>query len=137
MNFQSKGRLLTYLAVIFVAGGVTGSVVMKSLNRRPPPGPPHTAEHIVGVIRKTLQEKLDLTPAQLEKITPRIQAAALEIKIAHGDSARRIGTISRELHAQIAPELTPEQREKLAQFDREREESVRRKCGPPGGGKKP
>ena len=126
---NSKWKLLLYLVVIFVAGGVTGAVVSARNTRQKFFAPPKPAE-ITAHILKRLEKKLDLTPEQVTRIKPLILRSAQEFDALHAESLRRIGRVFEDLNQQIAVELTPEQRGRLERMDQERRESWQRHCRP-------
>ena len=131
---NSKWKLLLYLAVIFVAGGVTGAVVSARNTRQKFFAPPKPAE-ISAHMLKRLEKKLELTPVQVTRIQPLIARSAQAFDAIHAESFRKIGRVFEDLNQQIAAELTPEQRSRLDQMDRERRESWQRHCRshPPSG----
>ena len=92
------------------------------------PDPAHIARHM----RSRLQDRLQLTPAQMEKIDPIIDRASAELAAAQTDSRQRVAEVFRKANAQIATELTPEQQKMFAEMEHERLEFLRRKgCSPP------
>ncbi len=131
MNQLTSWKTVCYLAAIFLGGGVTGAVITAGTVKKkafPPPDPAHIARHM----RSRLQDRLQLTPAQMEKIDPIIDRASAELAAAQTDSRQRVAEIFRKANAQIATELTPEQQRTFAEMEHERLEFLRRKgCSPP------
>ena len=124
---NSHPRWLTALALlaIFVAGGVTGWL------SRPPGrmhGPPR-GNDLAAHLRSRLTHELALTPQQVEKINPIVEASATELDKSWRESAERATKIIDEMHAKLAAILTPEQQQKLAALRekrRDRESRSRR-----------
>jgi len=109
---NSHPRWLTVLALlaIFVAGGVTGWL------SRPPGrmhGPPH-GNDLAAHLRTRLTRELSLTPQQVEKINPIVEASATELDKSRRESEERATKIIDDMHAKLATILTPEQQQKLA-----------------------
>src|SRR5260370_11282324 len=131
MNQLTSRKTVCYLPPIFLGGGVTGAVITAGTVKKrafPPPDPAHIARHM----RSRLQDRLQLTPAQLEKIDPIIDRASAELAAAQTDSRQRVAEGFRKANAQIVTELTPEQQKILARMTHERlEYRLRRGCSPP------
>jgi len=127
-----KVKISLYLAAIFVAGVVTGMFISYQIARRMMPSRDKMANHWCG----ELQSKLNLTPEQLQKIRPMIEGALCDFR--NNLSQEMLSSLS-NCNSQVALELTAEQREKLAQLQKEQEEFIRTKIGSetPGTGKAP
>lgn len=67
--------------------------------------------------------ELDLTPAQLEEITPIIDQTAKQLDEIRSDSGRRVAEALAQSHRDLAPHLTPEQRAKLDKMAERRRHS--------------
>jgi hypothetical protein len=122
MNKTTRGKVIAYMAALFLAGAATGSLITYHLPRQSDSKPDITAD-----LRARLKTKLDLTPAQQEKIDPLVQKAGAKMTGIRVNSIESFSAALAELNAQIAPELTPEQKEKLAGMDKERQESLKRR----------
>ena len=129
MNKLTQGRAILYLAAIFIAGAVAGTLLGYTSGRQKvsrPPRPGEMAEHI----RSRLHDRLKLTAEQLAKIQPLIQQACAEMEGIHRESFRRVSDNFKKLNQQIAEHLTPDQKLTLAEMERERREFVQKKCHP-------
>jgi|SRR5437773_10087776 len=129
MNNLTKGKVIAYLAAIFVAGAAAGTVVGYTVGKEKfirPPGPVEMADHIL----KRLQTQLELTPDQVEKIKPLVDRSCAEMEAIHRESWHRVVENSRQMNQQIAAHLTTAQKTKLEQLEQERRELFRKKCGP-------
>lgn len=96
-------------------------------------------------VRAHLRERLDLTPAQVEKIDPIIEKLGADMWTIHREAAQRVARLMDNAHDQIAAQLTPDQRRKLDKLQEERQNRMGdrpfpfRPGGPPGpkGGHRP
>ena len=98
MNKLTSWKTVCYLAAIFLGGGVTGAVITAGTVKKrafPPPDPAHIARHM----RSRLQDRLQLTLAQMEKIDPIIDRASAELAAAQTDSWLRVVEIFRKVNA--------------------------------------
>jgi Spy/CpxP family protein refolding chaperone len=93
---------------------------------------------IATLIRQKLIINLELTPEQRDKFEPLIKKTADEMEASHLDCLKRISDAVDKMHAQILPDLTPEQREKLKQVEADRHVMMRQKYNyPPDTAKAP
>ncbi len=120
MNQKLKASL--YLAAIFIAGVVTGMFISYQVVRHMMPSQEKMAARWTG----ELQSKLDLTPEQVQKIRPIIDAALVDSK--KNLSQEMLSSLS-NCNKQVALELTTEQKTKLAQLQKEQEKFIRTKIG--------
>ena len=124
MNPLTTSKVIAYLAVIFVAGGATGTVITLR----------HAGEHRPQVatmakacnrLQDRLTTKLGLTREQSKKLQPLFERTAEELRAVHAKALGDTELILRRAHEEIAKELTPEQKLKLDQCDQERNEWLR------------
>jgi Spy/CpxP family protein refolding chaperone len=80
-----------------------------------PPRPHDMAQHM----RDRLRSRLALTPEQLQKIDPIIQKTSDDLNAIHQETVARAAQITENCNAQIAASLSPEQRQKLDQMEKE------------------
>jgi uncharacterized membrane protein len=135
MNQPWKFVLL--LTGIFVAGGVTGAFIMVRVGRereahRPMP------EQWAPIQLKRLGERLDLKPEQLEQIQPIVRRNMDELKRLRSYAMSEGRTVYERMEREITEKLTPEQRTKFDQMNKEFRERTRkimqdRQNRPPGG----
>ena len=115
----SKWKTIGYAAAIFVAGGVSGGALgvyeTKSHLFAPPP-----EQEMALRIRNRLQAKLGLSEEQMAKIKPIVEGAARDLHSIRAETAQRINKVFDDSYAQVSAILTPEQRAKLDQMQRER-----------------
>lgn len=106
------------LALIFLLGGITGSLLTIAFGPRPePPGPEVMGRHIMA----HLTEGLKLTDDQQQKIRPIVMDAAKQIALVHRDDVAKIGKIMEDTHVKISEQLRPEQKDALREMESERE----------------
>ena len=115
MNSALKWKLIAGFVLVFLAGGATGVFVSGAM-----------AHHFFGAHRhgfaaqamKTrLQWQLRLTDEQMTKISPIIEKTGAQLEQIRGDTGRRVRDTIAEAHREIAPNLTPEQQQRLKQME--------------------
>jgi hypothetical protein len=119
MTAFSKWKTIGYAAAIFVAGGVSGGALgiyeTKSSLFAPQP-----EKEVALRIRNRLRVRLGLSDDQMAKIAPIIDSAARDLRSIRVESAQRINKVFEDSYAQVSALLTPEQRKKLDEMERER-----------------
>jgi len=125
MNYLTTGKVLVYLAIIFMAGGATGAVIMRNAHEHQ--AQPASMEKACHRFQDRLVSKLSLTDVQVKKLQPVFDETAQELRAVHARAIHHTDEIIRKAHQQIAKELTPEQKAKLEQFDQERQEWLRQR----------
>jgi Spy/CpxP family protein refolding chaperone len=111
MTRALKWKLIVGFVLVFLAGGMTGALIVASHTRHQFFGQYHSA--IGDRIRNRLRTQLGLTNEQMAKISPVIDQTASQLEAVRGETARRVHQIFAEEHREIAADLTPEQRAKL------------------------
>ena len=121
------------LAVIFVAGGFTGSALTMVFSGHfmHPGGPPDDMRQS-WMLRLTRQ--LNLTPDEQAKIEPIIRDTADKVQKIHGEEFGRVRDILKASDDQIAAILTPDQQAALKQMIADREKAFSRRQHQWGGG---
>ena len=115
MNGALKWKLIAGFVLVFLAGGVTGGFVAAKTTR-------HflfaTGHHAVAAqrMREHLRSELNLSPEQVDKISPAMDKAAAQLEEIRKDTARRVRDTFAEAHREIAKDLTPEQQAKLQEL---------------------
>lgn len=130
---MNKTRCTLAFLAIFLIGAVAGAAGGLAFARNyvlRSPNPETIAAHI----RAKLQKGLRLTPQQVEKINPLLLRRGVNLQTLHQDVLERVVKILDESNAEIAAELTPEQRVKFENSQRDRHRWLRSHGGPPSGG---
>jgi Spy/CpxP family protein refolding chaperone len=128
------------LAVIFIAGGVTGSTVTMVLSGQftHPVGPPPPPDDMRQMWMLRLTRQLNLTADQQAKIEPILRDTADKVQKIHGEEFGKVRDILKASDDQIATILTPDQQAELKKIAEEREKAfsghMRRWGGPHDGG---
>ena len=134
MKYLTKGKIVLYLAAIFVAGGVTGAVISWRETREKKWEPP-TTERMCGIFRKRLQEELGLNAEQVQQLEPLLQKRVRAMEEVHTRTVQQIDELLRTSDAEIADalKLTADQRAKLQEMGKNRREHFGkgRRGGPP------
>jgi multidrug efflux pump subunit AcrB len=119
MNQLSKPKIILYLTGIFLAGVVTGAVLMVAIGKHLMPNQSRMAQHWTH----ELQTKLTLAPEQVQKIEPIIIETLAAFKTVMANDAL---TSLSNCNARIAAELKPEQMDRFRQLEQEQQEFIRR-----------
>jgi Spy/CpxP family protein refolding chaperone len=129
MTSLSKWKLSAYVLAIFLAGGGSGALVAWQVYRRMPVVPVPPTE-IGAHLRARFQSQLALTPDQVQKIDPMIDQAVRRVDTIHKETASHVFANVSNLDQQVLTVLTPEQKLKFEELERERRERLRLKFGP-------
>lgn len=123
-------KVILAFALVFVAGAIFGGALAPrwlrldfDLQNRPP---------FTERVMKRLDEELHLTDAQRASILPIVERMAEETQRMRRDGAQTYRTVMDGYNAEIALQLTPEQRTKLEEMRkrfRERVDRVRQRRG--------
>ncbi len=115
MNSALKWKLIAGFVLVFLAGGATGVFVSAT-----------TAHHFFGAhrhgfaaqaMKNRLQWQLRLTEEQMAKISPIIEKTGAKLEEIRGDTGRRVRETIAEAHREIAPNLMPEQQQRLKDME--------------------
>jgi Spy/CpxP family protein refolding chaperone len=119
MSVALRWKLALGFFLVFLAGATVGSLA-GNWHRRPfPLGPPQSGA-LAQRMTERLRTQLALTPDQTAKIAPIIEQNTARLETIRVETAHRVRQILMETHLQISPELTPEQRTKLAAMEERR-----------------
>ena len=129
MNALGKRKLALYVLAIFLAGGGSGALIAWKVSRRVPV-PPMTTTEIGARLRARFQSQLELTPDQAQKIDPMIDQAMRRVEAIRKETASHVFANVSNLHEQVLVVLTPEQKVRFEELERERREYLGRKFGP-------
>jgi len=129
---KTKLKIASYLLLIFVAGAVSGGLIIwKSAGQKGPKPPQHRGpEQMCDFILNKWKEKIDLTDEQITKIRPLLEDGMKEIHTVQEQSVQEVRKLMDKTDSRIAEELSPEQKTKFEQMQRE----FREKRGPGGPG---
>ena len=116
MNSALKWKLIAGFLLVFMAGGATGIFVTMVIGH-------HFmfAQHSPGfaaqAMKNRLRWQLRLTDEQMAKISPIIEKTGAQLEEIRGDTGKRVRETIAQAHREIAPILTPEQKERLQQME--------------------
>jgi len=116
-------KIVAVLVLIFLAGGVTGGFVTLRLGRErfsQRPGPGEWAPRQL----KRLTEHLNLTPAQEEQLRPIVHRNMEELNRLRMRSGAEFRNVFDRMEREIAEQLTPDQRVKFDQMNKEMRERI-------------
>ncbi len=119
MNSALKWKLIAGFVLVFLAGGATGIFVSAATAHRFLFGP-HRHGYAAQAMKNRLQWQLRLTDEQMAKISPIIEKTGAQLEEIRGETGRRVREAIAQAHRDIAPILTPEQKERLQQMEQRR-----------------
>jgi Spy/CpxP family protein refolding chaperone len=132
MNHLTKGKVILYLAAIFVVGAAAGTVAGfgagKEKVEKKVFGPPPSAEDMSRRHREKLQSRLGLTPDQMEKLMPLSEQLSAEMDTLNRRHGEAIKQAFVRFNEQLVELLTPEQKEKFETMERDRRERFNKMC---------
>jgi Spy/CpxP family protein refolding chaperone len=118
---MSKWKISLYLSVLFLAGVVTGAILTAQIGKRMMMKVIQP-EAMAGHWQHDLETRLNLTAAQSQKIAPIIRDGMKNFGAVLCDQT---GLALSNCNARIALELTPEQRIKFAEIEKEQQQFIR------------
>jgi Spy/CpxP family protein refolding chaperone len=125
-----KVRLILSLAAMFVLGAISGvGLTMFCHPFFGPPRPGKMAEHM----QNFLTERLGLTADQQEKLKPIAADFATQADKLHSDSIQQFRQLGDAIDDRVAAILTPEQKTKLDQLRKQRDDDFTKHGGGPDG----
>lgn len=109
MKRRFRWQLVAVLVLVFLAGGVAGSMTTVVLLKR---GLVQGLkfEHWTDAVMRTLRKDLQLTPEQEPRVRALVEATGRELKATLDEGIAKSGHIVVELGRALDRELTPEQR---------------------------
>lgn len=132
---MTKTKIALFVALIFLAGGVAGAGIRSAWKpAQSPPPPVRSREDFANHIFNRMKERLQLTPEQISRIEPVFRKGIEDVRAIQDRSVKEVETAVKRNHEELAALLTPEQRQKLEEWDREREKwrkNRRHGGGPP------
>ena len=125
-------KLVLLLAGIFLAGMVSGALVMIRIGREMAVRRPLPGQWAPQQMRR-LAERLSLSPEQQETLRPIVRRNMQDLARVRNYTFQETGSILERMEREISDKLTPEQRGKFEQMNKEWRERLRRQFGPGGG----
>ena len=117
MNSALKWKLAFAFLLVFIAGVTTGCLFgALHLKKRHIIGPPHSGD-VAGKMREHFRKALDLTPEQEAKIMPIIDTTSTTLEAIRLETAERVRAVMAKAKQEVAPQLSPEQQEKLEKLE--------------------
>ena len=118
---MSKWKITLYLSALFLAGVVTGAILTAHIGRRIMMRVMQP-EAMAGHWQHDLETKLNLTAAQSQKIAPIIRESMKSFGAALCDQTELALS---NCNARIELELTPEQKIKFAEIEKQQQAFIR------------
>lgn len=119
----SSWKLALVFAVLFLTGGLCGSVITyEVLRKQAPPNPTRSFHTWTENLMQKIQRIGRLTPEQSAKIRPRVEAAVKQMQSIQVQAMQQgSGALDAAL-AEIELELNPDQQKRLERFRERRRE---------------
>ena len=113
----SSWKLVLVFAVLFLTGGLSGSVITYSVLRRQTlPNPTRSFHSWTENLMQKIQRIARLTPEQSAKIRPRVEAAVKQMQSIQVQAMQQGSDALDAALAEIEPELSPDQQKRLERF---------------------
>jgi hypothetical protein len=113
----SSWKLVLVFAVLFLTGGLSGSVITYSVLRRQTlPNPTRSFHSWTENLMQKIQRIARLTPEQSAKIRPRVEAAVKQMQSIQVQAMQQGSDALDAALAEIEPELNPDQQKRLEHF---------------------
>jgi hypothetical protein len=131
----SSWKLIAVFAVLFLTGGVSGSLITYSVVRKQAlPNPTRTVHTWTESLMQKLEHAGQLTPEQSAKIQPRLETAVKQMKSIQLQAMQQGSDVLDAALAEIETGLNPDQQKRLERFRERRraflQEAISRKEGP-------
>jgi hypothetical protein len=117
----SAARPWIIMALIFLLGAVTGSLLTIGFGGRFAAGPAPGPQELSSLWMRHLTFRLHLSGAQVAQIEPIVTGAENNIQQAHREDVGHIFEIMQKANASIKPLLNSDQQAELAKMETERE----------------
>src|ERR1700730_14531375 len=113
----SSWKLVLVFAVLFLTGGLSGSVITYSvLRRQTSPNPTRSFHSWTENLMQKIQRIARLTPEQSAKIRPRVEAAVKQMRSIQDQAMQQGSDALDGALADIQPEFNPDQQKLLERF---------------------
>ncbi len=121
----SSWKLVLVFAILFVMGGVSGSVITYAfLRRQMPPNPTRNFHAWTENLMQRLQRVGKLTPEQIARIRPRVESAVKQMQAIQIQAMLQGSDAFDAALAEIETELNPDQQKRLEGFRERRRAKI-------------
>jgi hypothetical protein len=121
----SSWKLAAVFAVLFLTGGVSGSLITYSVVRKQAlPNPTRNVRTWTENLMQKLGRASQLSPEQCAKIQPRVEAAVKQMKSIQIQSMQQGSNVLDAALAEIETGLNPDQQKRLEHFRQRRRASL-------------
>ena len=119
---RTQYKILGSVLLMFAAGVTSGALIAWPAAKRAAVAKRPSMERACDFMKHKFESRLGLSPAQIEKISPRMEQTARELDAVHERSMVEIEGIFNRSSMDISKELTPEQLPLLREMEKERRE---------------
>ena len=135
MTRRLKWLFAAGVLMVFAAGAATGAFISARKAHDVLVFKHH--ERMGERMRQHLIRELELTPEQVERLSPIIENTSRRLHEIRRESGRRVADTMRESHSEMSPHLTPRQRERLETMKHRHKRILRRRGMPAPHGDEP
>jgi Spy/CpxP family protein refolding chaperone len=128
MNLQKNWKVALYLAVIFIVGGITGSLVTLQILKYTVHSHRHSQDWSARMMKR-LESNLKLTPEQVQKIKPIVDQSVGELKAIRSKTIYESSQVIHRAEERISLELTPDQQKRFQEIQQERRKHFKERFG--------
>ena len=137
---MTKTKIAICLALIFIAGAVTGGAIVRSSPQTfAPERRPHTRrspEEFANHLWNEMKGRLNLDEEQAKKVEPVFRSGFEAVRGIQDKSLQEVEAVIRKNHEEISALLNDTQKAELEKMDQERQDFFKhRRHGPPTPGK--
>jgi hypothetical protein len=125
MSTITRGKVVGYMAALFVAGAVSGALLTRHSARPHNPGPGPNW-NVTNFLWSQYTGRLKLTPDQQKTIEPYLCNAAAQLDAIRTEGFRKSFRLGEDLDARIESVLTPEQKPGLEEIRKEHQRFAQR-----------
>ncbi len=115
MSATLKWKFLAGFALVFFAGLAAGAFLGAAQSRRHHRDFGHHRA-MTERVRNRMQSQLDLTPEQVARTSPIFENTARQLEAIRAEMSQRVQEVLAASDRKLAPELTPQQRARLAEL---------------------
>jgi len=130
MNGITKAKAILYLTAIFVVGLLTGAVAGYSAGKRSFRRPPPHEKKMAADMLERLKKELKLTDEQARQAEPLVNQCSQQLQVIREGAMEKVLEAFNQTDRKLEDLLTPGQKEKLAQMQKERNERFRKGRAP-------
>jgi hypothetical protein len=128
---MTRTKIITYLALIFLAGAIAGGAIVLStpstFGLGHPPRRHGKPEDFANFIWNQMKDRLQLNAEQAAKVKPVFDSGFAEVRAIQGRSVQEVEAAISKNHEEIGVHLNENQRLELQKIDQERQDFFKKR----------